>query len=89
MPNCIPSCATMSPHLKNPTMRYMRQIIFLALFFVFPPAAGLAADWPQYRGPDQTGATSEKTALGWPAKAEVLWKIPTPKRLQLVCRQRQ
>ena len=68
----------MSPHLKNPTMRYMRQFIFLALFFVLPPSAGLAADWPQYRGPDQTGATSEKTALGWPAEGpKLLWKVPT------------
>ncbi len=46
---------------------------------LLPPAAVLAADWPQYRGPDQTGATAEKVLLDWPAGGpKLLWKIPTP-----------
>ena len=39
----------------------------------------MAADWPQYRGPDQTGATAEKVLLDWQAGGpKLLWKIPTP-----------
>jgi outer membrane protein assembly factor BamB len=37
-----------------------------------------AAEWPQYRGPDQTGSSPEKVALSWPAEGpKVVWKIPT------------
>jgi outer membrane protein assembly factor BamB len=38
-----------------------------------------ASDWPQYRGPNLDGSTSEKIALKWPAGGpKVLWKTPTP-----------
>ena len=38
----------------------------------------LAADWPQYRGPDQTGISSEKVSLRWPADGPaVVWRVPT------------
>jgi outer membrane protein assembly factor BamB len=37
-----------------------------------------AADWPQYRGPNDDGTTAEKVAK-WPATGpKVLWKVPTP-----------
>ena len=39
-----------------------------------------AADWPQYRGPNLDGSTSEKIATHWPAGGpKVLWKTQTPK----------
>ena len=38
-----------------------------------------AADWPQYRGPNLDGSTSEKIATKWPAGGpKALWKTPTP-----------
>ncbi len=38
-----------------------------------------AADWPQYRGPNLDGSTSEKISLKWPAGGpKALWKTPTP-----------
>jgi outer membrane protein assembly factor BamB len=37
-----------------------------------------AADWPQYRGPEQTGVSAEAVNLGWPATGpKVLWKVAT------------
>jgi len=42
--------------------------------------AAHAADWPQYRGPNQDGISSEKLALKtWPARGlPQIWKTPTP-----------
>jgi len=47
--------------------------IFL-LFSLFVCQAGLAANWPQWRGPNQTDVTSDKSGWpkGWPPKR--LWK---------------
>ena len=44
-------------------------------------AALIAADWPQYRGPNQNGISSEKLPLKtWPSSGlPELWKSPTPK----------
>src|SRR4051812_23549572 len=37
-----------------------------------------AADWPQYRGPQGDGSTSEKVTA-WPASGpKVLWKVESP-----------
>lgn len=37
-----------------------------------------AADWPQYRGPNQDGVYPEKVNLNWPAGGpKVIWKVPT------------
>jgi len=42
-------------------------------------AVAHAADWPQYRGPNLDGSTSEKIASKWPAGGpKVVWKAPTP-----------
>lgn len=36
-----------------------------------------AADWPQYRGPNQDGASTETIRTDWAAKPpKVLWKVP-------------
>jgi len=38
-----------------------------------------AADWPQYRGPNLDGSTTEKIATKWPAGGpKALWKVPAP-----------
>ena len=38
-----------------------------------------AVDWPQYRGPQANGVTSEKIATAWPAEGpKALWRVPTP-----------
>ncbi len=38
-----------------------------------------AADWPQYRGPNLDGSTTEKISTHWPANGlKALWKAPTP-----------
>jgi outer membrane protein assembly factor BamB len=42
-------------------------------------AVAPAADWPQYRGPNLDGSTSEKIASKWPAGGpKVVWKAATP-----------
>ena len=36
-----------------------------------------AADWPQYRGPNQDGTTAEKVLAAWPKEGpSVVWKAP-------------
>jgi len=41
-------------------------------------AAARAADWPQYRGPNQDGISPEKVTLSWPEGGpKVIWKVPT------------
>ena len=60
----------------------MRALRVLPLTFgfllVLPLAASLATDWPQYRGPDQTGTSTEKVSLRWPAEGpKIVWKTET------------
>ncbi len=57
----------------------MRRVtLVLAVLAVLPLAAAYAADWPQYRGADQTGISNETVNLAWPAAGpKVLWKVPT------------
>jgi len=45
-------------------------------FFLFPFSFGLAADWPQWRGPEQTGHVPPGVAVPatLPAEANVLWR---------------
>jgi len=35
-----------------------------------------AADWPQYRGPNGDGSTTESLPPQWPSSPKVLWKVP-------------
>ncbi len=49
------------------------------LFLVLAVSAGTlaAADWPQYRGPNANGTTSEAIAKAWPASGpRQIWKTP-------------
>jgi outer membrane protein assembly factor BamB len=48
---------------------------FAGILGMIPLAA--AADWPQYRGPNGDGKSTEKLLAPWPAGGpKVLWKIP-------------
>ncbi len=38
--------------------------------------AGASYDWPQYRGPNGDGSTSEALPAQWPSAPKVLWKVP-------------
>jgi hypothetical protein len=38
---------------------------------------GSATEWPQYRGPNQDGISTESTKLDWGAGGpKVVWKVP-------------
>lgn len=52
-----------------------------ALLMAFPLASALAADWPQFLGPDRNGTSSEKGILrSWPEGGpELLWKASVGK----------
>ena len=42
-------------------------------------AAGMAADWSQYRGAQTGGISPETIRAGWPGGAPIcLWRVPTP-----------
>jgi outer membrane protein assembly factor BamB len=55
-------------------------IAVLVGLFILPQKVSRAADWPQYRGPNQDGCSTEK--VSWPAGGpKVVWKAPTPNGL--------
>jgi len=48
-----------------------------ALLFAVTASIANAADWPQYRGPNANGITSEKIQTTWPASGpRQIWKTP-------------
>ena len=52
-----------------------------ALLLILLAGAGRAEDWPQWRGPDRTGRSSEKDLpLRWSATENLAWKLPLPER---------
>lgn len=55
-------------------------LIWLISCSTFVSVSVYAEDWPQYRGPDLDGTTSEKISLtAWPKEGpKVVWRIPTP-----------
>jgi outer membrane protein assembly factor BamB len=46
------------------------------LCFLLVASAGLAEDWPQWRGPDRTGVASTTGPKAWPEKLVKLWQAP-------------
>lgn len=57
----------------------IKRIGSLTLLFTLSTAALTAADWPQYRGPNQDGISPEKIQVKWPAAGpQQIWKTPTP-----------
>jgi outer membrane protein assembly factor BamB len=58
--------------------RLRRTVLLSCILSLGCFAAIQAADWPQYRGPNQTGTSLESVNLAWDAAGpKVLWKIPT------------
>ena len=59
-------------------MRLFRLLPLALLTLSVGPHFSPAADWPQYRGPDQTGISSEKVDVRWGSDGpKVVWKTPT------------
>ena len=61
--------------MKTPSFSRLTRLPFLVL----AASAGTltAADWPQYRGPNANGTTSESIAKTWPASGpRQIWKTP-------------
>ena len=59
-------------------MRFCQTTMASAMAVLLSVAAAVAADWPQYRGPERTGISAE-TGLQhtWPAAGpEILWRAP-------------
>jgi outer membrane protein assembly factor BamB len=54
--------------------------VWLSISLVMVLAASLSADnWPQWRGPQLNGTSSEKgLPLEWTAESNVAWKLPLP-----------
>src|SRR5258708_33450847 len=49
------------------------------LLYTCQNAISRAADWPQYRGPNHDGISTESVNLPWPSSGpKVIWKVPTP-----------
>jgi outer membrane protein assembly factor BamB len=56
-----------------------RVLLAITLVFCFGPAWAVAADWPQFRGPDGQGhATSSDVPLTWSETENITWKVPLP-----------
>src|SRR4051795_9599422 len=53
----------------------------IALLILFIVTQALAENWPAWRGPQGTGATSEKNLpMHWSANENIRWKVPLPDR---------
>src|SRR6187551_187281 len=63
-------------------MTKRRSIAFQATMmavFTVASATAPAADWPQWRGPEGTGVSSEKVPpIVWHEGRSILWKSPMP-----------
>src|SRR5207253_1673895 len=57
--------------------RVLATCILMAVAFSTPTVQ--SADWPQWRGPDGTGVSSEKgLPIVWHEQRSIVWKCPLP-----------
>ena len=57
----------------------MSKVLLLISFLLLGSLSVLAADWPQFRGPDGQGHSSEKDLpLEWGEDKNIVWKVPIP-----------
>jgi len=55
--------------------------LLVVAFILAAPAAGLAGNWPQWRGPFLNGTSDERNLpLKWSAEENVAWKLQLPDR---------
>ncbi|MGI8966826.1 MAG: alcohol dehydrogenase, partial [Limisphaerales bacterium] len=51
--------------------------LLTSIFSVFATLSVIAADWPQYRGPNHDGSTPEKISQTWPQEGPIqIWNAP-------------
>src|SRR6476620_1114581 len=61
----------------------MRQLVgpLCSILIAAHPVSILAQDWPQFRGPDGQGHSSERgLPIQWSESKNVAWKVPVPGR---------
>src|SRR6476660_4163034 len=50
-----------------------------AVLAIMASASVIAADWPQWRGPDGTGVSNERgVPIVWHEQRAIVWKCPLP-----------
>src|SRR4249920_3801946 len=83
----MPSCARSDRDLPFPisvtlgTVRPLLCSLVLCCLVVATPSSLIAQDWPQFRGPDGQGHSSERgLPIEWSESKNVAWKIPVPGR---------
>ena len=57
-------------------MNAMKRIPRVIAILFLTITAAMAADWPQYRGPNQDGVSTEKLTVWPPAGPKLVWKAP-------------
>src|SRR5439155_17759716 len=66
------------PEIHNAALRLRLRWIAVSMFFSLPIIAG---NWPQWRGPQGTGVSSERNLpLRWNTNENVRWRAPLPER---------
>lgn len=58
-------------------MRRIESAVLGAMCMAWAGSAAYAAEWPQYRGPNQDGISTEKASVGWKADGPAtVWRVP-------------
>ena len=66
------------PDIHNVALRLGLRLITVSMFVSLPIIAG---NWPQWRGPQGTGVSSERNLpLRWSTNENVRWRVPLPER---------
>ena len=64
--------------IRQSTCRYFAPALALVVF-LYLPSAGAGADWPQYRGPNHNGISSDRLNTQWIGSVtNPLWRVLVP-----------